>query len=268
MTGKRSVPGAGAAALAALAVLAAAAGCTSLFAGKAEIPERRRFIIEGEPLRLDLPLSERPYELKVQIDRFDISRFYERDQIVFRLSPHEIRDERYNLWAVRPSEMITSAVSDYLRGADLITDLRPDFLDVDPEFTLTGTIDAIERFDSGDRWWARLDGSLQLLDGEGRIFWQHDFDPNEVEVFERDMNYTVQGMNEILRRNMTEAIRSLDRALLIRKASAEGRDLAGLLAEEGGKSEAAPAGDGKEEVPRETGDYVVVPGKPAPQGGR
>ena len=261
MTADRSLP---AAALALLALLAAA-GCTSLFAGKAEIPERRKFIIEGEPLGLSLPLSERPYELKVQIERFSISRFYERDQIVFRLSPQEIRDDRYNLWAVRPSEMITNAVSDYLRGAELITDLRPDFLDVDPEFTLTGTIDAIERFDSGDRWWARLDGSLQLLDGEGRIFWQHSFDPNEVEVFESDMAYTVQGMNQILRQNMTDAIRSLDRALLIRKASAEGRDLTGLLEEEGGKGVAAPAGDGKEEVPRETEDYVVVPGKPSPQ---
>ena len=265
MTARRPIPGAAAAAL---LVLLAAGGCSSLFAGKAEIPDRRKFIIEGEALRLGLPLSERPYELRVQVERFAIARFYERDQIVFRLSPEEIRDDRYNLWAVRPSEMITNAVTGYLRSANLFTDLRPDFLDEAPEFTLTGTIDAIERFDSGDRWWARLDGSLQLVDGEGRIFWQHGFDPNEVEVFERDMVFTVQGMNQILRQNMTDAVRSLDRALLIRKASAEGRDLTGLLQQENGNGPAVSTEEQAEEVARETGDYVVVPGKPAPQGDR
>ncbi len=261
----RSSCGRGAAVL--LALLAAG-GCSSLFAGKAEIPERRKFIIEGQPLPLKLPFSERPYEMKVQIERFAISKFYERDQIIYRLSPEEIRDDRYNLWAVRPSEMITNAVAGYLRGAGLFTDFRPDFLDVAPEFTLTGTIDAIERFDSGDRWWARLDGSLKLVDGEGRIFWQHRFAPNEMEVFERDMVFTVQGMNQILLQNMIEAIRSLDRALLIRKASAEGRDLTGLLEEEGGNGVAVMTEDETEEVPRETEDYIVVPGKLAPQGDR
>ena len=264
-----AVPGNRGLGVAALLVLLAASGCSSLLAGKAEIRERRKFIIEGQSLRLNLPFSERPYELKVQIERFAISRFYERDQIVYRLSPEEIRDDRYNLWAVRPSEMITNAIADYLRSANLFTDLRPDFLDVAPELTLTGTIDAIERFDSGDRWWSRLDGSLQLVDGEGRIFWQHRFAPSEVEVFEADMTFTVQGMNEILRRNMIDAIRSLDRALLIRKASAEGRDLTGLLEEEG--NAAAPVSTEEEatpETPRETEDYIVVPGKLAPQGGR
>ncbi len=253
-------------AAAALLALLAAGGCSSLLAGKAEVPDRRKFIIEDKALRLDLPLSERPYELKVQIERFDISKFYERDQIVFRLSPEEIRDDRYNVWAVRPSEMITDAVAGYLRAANLFTDLRPDFLDEAPEFTLTGTIDAIERFDSGDRWWARLDGSLQLVDGEGRIFWQHRFDPNEVEIFERDMVFTVQGMNQILRQTMIDAVRSLDRALLIRKASAEGRDLTGMLHQENGNGSAGSTGERAEEVPRETEDYVVMPGKPAPRG--
>ena len=252
-------------AAAALLALLPAAGCTSLFAGKAEVPERRKFIIGDETLRLNLPLSERPYELKVQIERFDIAKFYERDQIVFRLSPEEIRDDRHNLWAVRPSEMITNAVTGYLRSANLFTDLRPDFLDEAPEFTLTGTIDAIERFDSGDRWWARLDGSLQLVDGDGRIFWQHRFDPNEVEVYERDMVFTVQGMNQILRQNMADAVLSLDRALLIHKASAEGRDLTGLLQQENGNGHAFSTEKEAEEVPRETEDYVVMPGKPSPQ---
>jgi ABC-type uncharacterized transport system auxiliary subunit len=250
--------------LSVLAVLAVGA-CSSLLGGKAEVRERSKWILEGRALRLSLPHSERPYELKVQVERFAISRFYDRDQIIYRLDKHEIRDDRYNLWAVRPREMLTNAVADYLRGARLFTDLREDFLDTAPDFTLTGTIDAIERFDSGDRWWGRLDGTIQLIDNAtGRIFWVHRFDPNEVEVFEPDMAFTVEGMQEILGRNMAEAIRSLDRHLLIRKASNEGRDLTALLDERNGAAAESTEVDTTQEIPRETDDYVVVPGKLAP----
>ena len=81
------------------------------------------------------------------------------------------------------------------------------------------------------------------------------------------MVFTAQGMNQILRQNMIDAVRSLDRALLIRKASAEGRDLTGLLEEES-NGVVLVTGDETEEIPRETEDYLVVPGKPAPQGDR
>ena len=250
----------------AVLALAATWGCSQLLGGRAELRERRKFIIEAEPLRLNLPGSERPYQLRVQIERFAVSRLYERDQIIFRLTPEEIRDDRYNLWAVRPSDMVTNAVADYLRQTRLFTDLREDFLNATPDFTLTGTIDAIERFDSGDRWFARLSVTMQLVDRQNQIFWQYQFAPDdEVEVYDPDMVYTVQAFRDLLRQNMAKAIRSLDRALLLRKASLEGRDLSGLVDLRNGDGGGESTVSDSVVVPKDTPDYLIVPGKQAPE---
>lgn len=249
-----------------LLVLAGTWGCTQLLGGRAEIRDRRKFIIEAVPARLNLPASERPYQLRVQIDRFSVSRLYDRDQIIFRLTPEEIDDDRYNQWAVRPGNMITSAIADYLRRARLFTDVREDFLNTTPDLTLTGTIDAIERFDSGDRWFARLDVTMQLVDRQNQIFWQHRFDPEETEVYDEDMVFTVQAFRDLLRQNMERAITSLDRALLIRKMSLEGRDPTALLEGHNNRDTRTEAvTKDTAEVPLETSDYRIVPGKLVPE---
>lgn len=246
-----------------LLTLAASWGCTQLLGGRAEIRDRRKFIIEAEPARLNLPNSERPYQLRVQIDRLSVSSLYNRDQIIFRLTPEEIDDDRFNQWAVRPADMITSAVADYLRRAGLFTDVRDNFLNTTPDFTLTGTINAIERYDSGDRWFGRLDITMQLVDRQNQIFWQHRFDPDEIEVYDSDMVFTVQALRELLRLNMERAITALDRALLYRKASLEGRDLSGLLEDNGNGVEESQ--DDTTRIPLETLDYRILPGKLAPK---
>ena len=86
---------------AAIALAAACASCTSLIGGKAEIRENRKFIIESAPLSLSLPNSERPYALHVEVGKFDVSRLYDRNQIVLRQSAEEIREKAYHSWAVR-----------------------------------------------------------------------------------------------------------------------------------------------------------------------
>jgi ABC-type uncharacterized transport system auxiliary subunit len=248
----------------ALLTLVTAWGCTQLL-GAAEIRDRRKFIIEAEPLRLDLPASERPYQLRVQIDRFSVSRLYERDQIIFRLTPEEIDDDRYNSWAVRPGDMITNAVAEYLRRAGMFTDMREDFLNTTPDLTLTGTINAIERFDSGDRWFAHLDVTIQLVDRQNKIFWRHRFDPNEIEVYDPDMVFTVQALRGLLRQNMGTALKSLDLALLIRKASLEGRDLTDLLQSNSNGNGTKVATPDTAQIPMETEDYRIFPGNLVPE---
>ena len=251
--------------LAAVLLVTGVCGCSQLLGARAEVRERRKFIIEADRLRLDLPRSERPYEMRVQIERFSVSRFYDKDQIVFRLTPEEIRDDRYNSWAVRPSEMVTNTVADYLRRTRLFTDLRDTFLDATPDYTLTGTIDAIERFDSGDRWYARLAATLQLVDRQHQIFWQYRFQPTEVEVFDADMASTVRALRDLLRMNMEQAIGSLDRALLIRKTSLAGGDVNALLEPPLPGMVPGATGADTSGTPRETQDYIIVPGKLLPE---
>ncbi|MEE2657209.1 MAG: ABC-type transport auxiliary lipoprotein family protein [Candidatus Latescibacterota bacterium] len=244
-----------------------ASACTQLLGGRTEIRQRRKFMIGAVPLRVSPTLSERPYELKVQIDRLEVSRLYDRNQLVYRLAPEEIRDDEYNTWAIRPSEMVTDAVTTYLKEASLFTDIRQEFLDSAPDLTLTGTLNAIERLDSGDRWFARLDITLQLVDRQNKIFWQMDFAPNEQEVYDPDLVFSVQAMKELLRENMRRAIIEIDRRLLIRKIQNDpGRDLAAVLEAGNGKFATAEAvTEATEEIPRETSDYYIIRGKLVPE---
>ena len=255
----------------ALAVLSAGlAGCGGLLGGKAEIRQHRRFIIEAEPLSLNLPYSQRPYAFKVEIGAFEVSRLYDQEKIVFRLSPQEIEDDRYHRWAVRPGDMITDAVEQYIRDAHLFTDIRQEFVDTRPDFTLTGTVKAIERFDSGNLWYARLVMSVQVVDKRNEIFWgPREFDSGLEQVYLEDFSHTVVTLSRRLRRNMAEVIRELDIRFLTRKLQEQGLPFAHLLdrpneGENGiGDSGQAVADTASSSLAPHP-DYEIIPGKAVP----
>ncbi len=240
-------------------------GCAQLIGGKTVVPETRKFIVEAETIRLSLPHSERPYPYRVAIEKFAVSRVYDKNQIVFRLSPHEMREDRYHRWAVRPSEMITDAVEAYLNmNPALFIDISQQFLDVEPDFSLRGTVKAIERFDSGDVWIARLAMSMQLVDRNNRVVWHVEFD-DEQQVYLEDFSHTVETIRKILRTRMERYIRELDRHFLIQKLQSEKRPYEFLLDEEVMEElEAAPA-DSADAAPTSNPDYEIVPGKLAPE---
>jgi len=255
--------------------LAAAAwvawGCSGLIGGKTVIPERRKFILQPMAARLSLANSERPYPYKVQIEKFAVSRLYDRDQIVFRLSPEEIREDRWHVWAVRPSEMITDAVEQYLKDAHLFTDIRQEFLDASPDFTFTGTVKAIERYDSGDQWYAVLTITMQLVDRHSEVIWQRSFGAergDERRVYIADFTHTVVAMKEQLRTYMEEAIREIDLQVHIRMLQEAGLSIDDLLDASNGVT-AAPADTadtGPEgRVPGSHPHYEIIPGKLTPE---
>lgn len=252
-------------ALALVVAALGAAACSSLVGGKAKIPERRKFIIEAAPLRLSLPNSARPYAHRLEVQEFAVSRLYDRDQIVFRLSPEEIREDRWHVWAVRPSQMITDAVEQYMRDARLFTDIRQEFLDTAPDFTFSGTVNAIERFDSGDQWYARLAMTMQLVDRGNEVIWRRTFGEQPEQVYNPDFGHTVEAMKERLRRYMAQAIPEIDLQIHIRMLQEQGEPYEHLLAVGTGEAMAAPdttAAEGS--IPGAHPHYEIIPGRLTP----
>ena len=247
---------------AAIPFLAACASCTSLIGGKAEIRENRKFIIESGQLELNLPNSERPYALHVEVGKFDISRLYDRNRIILRKSAEEVRDMAYHSWAVRPSEMITDAVEGYLKEARLFTDIRQDFVDVIPEYRITGTVKSLERLDSGDQWYANFRLSVQLVDGRNEVVKRWDFDDEAERVYHRDFVHTVSAFNELLRRFMYRVVRDMDHMFLIRKLQRENRPYQHILDVPNGRA-AATADTAVSDTTRDAPhpDYDIIPGK-------
>jgi len=243
-------------------------GCSGLIGGKTKIPERRKFILQPMSSRLSLPNSKRPYPYKVQIEKFAVSRLYDRDQIVFRLSPEEIREDRWHVWAVRPSEMITDAVEQYLKDARLFTDIRQEFLDARPDFTFAGTIKAIERYDSIDQWYALLTIPMQLVDRHNEVIWQRNFGAQPRRVYNADFSHTVVAMKEQLRMYMEQAIRDIDLQVHIRMLHDAGQPYEHLQRATNGET-AAPADTAvaapEGRIPGTHPHYEIIPGRLAPE---
>ena len=163
-------------------LLSTSSGCSGLLGSKVKLRPQRTFKLAVEPRRLNTPESQRPYAFKVEVGEFGVSRLFDSNQIVFRLSAEKIKNDDEHRWAVRPSRMITDAVEQYVEDARLFTVLSQN-LD-DPDYTLTGTIKAIERVDSGNLWYAHLDMSIQLLDRVNQVVWARDFNREPEQVYQ------------------------------------------------------------------------------------
>ena len=242
-------------------------GCAQLIGGKTDIPARRKFIIEATPQPLDLPGSKRPYPYRVQVERLAVSGQYDQNQIVFRLSDYELKDDRWNIWSVRPSQMLTDAVERYIGQANLFIRTSQEFLDERPDYILTGTVKAIERFDSGDLWFAHLAMSLKLVNQEtNEVFWSREFD-EKPRVYNEDMAYTVETLHQILRNQMQQAIRDIDFKFL------------NMIRQKKGTPLEVPARPSGQPLAGDTArtdttlntlyapnlDYEIIPGKQAPE---
>lgn len=84
------------------------------------------------------------------------------------------------------------------------------FFERRPDYVLSGSIKAIERFDSGDLWAAHLVMRMELVrQADGKVIWQTDFD-DEKQVFSPAMVHTVSALSVILGQQMKTAIESID----------------------------------------------------------
>ena len=253
--------------LLALTLIIALNGCAQLIGGKTEIPERRKFTLVNHPLRLALKGSKRPYPFSVQVQKFVVPGIYDRDQIVFRLSEYEIKDDKYHLWANRPSKMLTDIVGQYLNNATLFTQISQEYLDKRPDYILSGTVKAIERFDSGDLWYAHLSMSLKLVDTKtSEVFWTREFDERP-RVFFKDMAYSVEALSHILHEQMGQSISEMDFKFLNKMRQVEGQSIEEIAMEPEGQSpEITQArNDTLHHLFAPNPDYEIIQGKLAPE---
>jgi ABC-type uncharacterized transport system auxiliary subunit len=69
-----------------------------------------------------------------------------------------------HLWAVRPADMITDLIFRHLEDVRLVDAITRRLDERSPDFELSGTILAIEEFNSGDQWFAHLRISFVMTD--------------------------------------------------------------------------------------------------------
>ncbi len=219
-------------------------GACSTILGTKTIRQQRKFTLIAQPLRLPAGVSEKPYPVKVQLRKVEVSRLYDREQLLSRLSAFEVREDRWNVWASRPSDMFTNTIERYLADSGLFEQFGREFLDHRPDYVFEAAVSAIECFASEERSAAHLAISWRLVDQhDNKVFWSGRFDREEP-VYSRDIGAAVQVLSGILLDESERALREIDLRFLNGARLQRGQEALSSLELEG--SQLPSAGEDEE----------------------
>lgn len=179
-----------------------------------QIQVKNYYIISYNPSSTVPVVSKRPYPYSVQIGRFEVQRIFNRQNILYRFSPHQIQYYEFHHWAVRPDYMITDMVFRHIEASGLTNRVGIDFFETRPYFRIEGMVEALEKLDAGDLFFAHLAMTFKMLRvDDGTQVWEYSFDQRK-QIYQEEMVYTVRGLSSILQAQMNVIVSQLDSLFL------------------------------------------------------
>ncbi len=179
-----------------------------------KLPEKQYYIINYTPKSQNIPASQRPYPFSLQIGKFEVQRIFNRQNIIYRYSPNKIQYHELERWAVRPDYMIKDMVFKQLAASNLTNLVSLEFLDSRPDYRLEGTVEALEKYDAGDLFFAHLAMTFKMLDtDDGSQVWDYSFDRRK-QVYSVEMVHTIIGLSSIFQTEMDIVEGQLDSLFL------------------------------------------------------
>ncbi|OGS37652.1 MAG: hypothetical protein A2293_17210 [Elusimicrobia bacterium RIFOXYB2_FULL_49_7] len=184
-----------------------AAGCGTL-------PIKKYYLLNYIPTPPQARLNEAPYPFTLRLKEFSIEDAYARPQIVYRQSPYELQFYFYQVWAVKPAQMINDLVFKHLAAMNLIRAVvRRYDGGAKPDFELSGAIEAIDEYDSEEVWFAHMALRFRLTRlTDGRVIYTRRFD-NRKRVFQNNPQNVVKEMSAIMEFIMDQVVGDLDTIL-------------------------------------------------------
>ena len=193
-----------------LALAAALISCSF----RSSLPTKNYYILQYKPVITVPANSQRPYSCALQVGNFDVQPIFNRQNILYRFSPHQIQYYEVEQWAVRPDQMVTNLAFKHLEASGLTNRVGIDFFDMRPDYRIEGMIEAIEKYDAGDVFYAHLAMSMKMLRIEdGAQVWEYAYDQRK-QVYQPEMVYTVQALSTVFQTHMDIAIGQLDSLFL------------------------------------------------------
>lgn len=191
-----------------LIVICVFAGSCSWF--KTQVPFKHHYLLT---YTMPEPIANGKYPIAVRVKDFSISPTYNRSQLVFRYSPHELEYYNFRLWTDRPNLMISDLIRQTIAASGLFSSVTRKIGDKSPDFTFSGDIHAIEELDSDEQWFAHLAISFNLHRfSDDVVVWNYSFDERRP-VLVKDPRIVVRTLSEILQNQMSLILGELDRAM-------------------------------------------------------
>ena len=173
------------------------------------IPEIHYYLIDY-PVTPTTGKSEPVHQITLGIERFNAAPLYEEERLVYRDSPYEGKYYHYHRWITSPEVMITDKVTEQLAASNLFQQVVPfpKFSQVD--YILHGTIKALEEWDEGNQWYARVQIAFELVDLKTRqIVWQRTIEEKNL-VAQKIPAEIVKGINLGVQQCIEEAQKELN----------------------------------------------------------
>lgn len=169
-----------------------------LIAGCSKPIMKQYYLLNYQPDQLTNRIQDKPYPFTIRFKPFEIEKAYSKPNIVFRKSPYELEYYGYRHWAVRPKDMLTDLIYSHLESIDLVQNtVRRLDEKGKPDYELSGTILAIEEYDSDDTWFAHLSIRMTLVRlSDGEIIYNRLFDQRKI-VEMHDPLYVVRTLSEL-----------------------------------------------------------------------
>ena len=173
------------------------------------IPEMHYYLIDY-PIPVKNDNAEPTHQIVLGVKRFEATPLYREERLVYRDSPYEGKYYHYHRWIATPEEIITEKVIEQLSASNLFEQVVafPKYSQVD--FVLHGTIKAIEEWDEGDQWYARVQIAFELESKiKNQIIWQKTIEKKNV-VPHKSPAEVVKGINMSVQQCITEIEQELD----------------------------------------------------------
>lgn len=179
-----------------------------------KVPLKQYYVLNYLPSSTRERLSPAPYHCNVRLRMFNVEEAYTKPQIVYRQSPFKLQYYVYRVWAVSPERIITDLLHKHLMTANLVSNVVRRLDEGHrPDYEITGTVEAIEEYDSEELWFAHLAMRINIIRlSDGRIMYSRRFDHRK-RVFEQEPEYVVREMSSLVEFIFTQLIHDFDSIL-------------------------------------------------------
>jgi uncharacterized lipoprotein YmbA len=171
-----------------------------------KVPIKQYYVLNYVPAPQKTASTNVAFPVTLRLKDLDIEDAYSRPQIVYRQSPYELRYYNYKLWAIKPARMVTDLIQKHIASANLASRIMRRYDEGTlPNYELSGTVEALEEYDSDQLWFAHLAMRLILTRvSDGKVLYTQEFD-NRKKVYQYSADAVVQELSTILEYQMNQA---------------------------------------------------------------
>jgi len=194
----------------AMVALVLLSGCSLLFNRGAKSQETHKYILDYKPTLSAARKQRGAWPVSVRMVNFNVAQAYQRNEIVYRQSEHEMHYYDFELWAVKPEYVISDMVFRHWNESKLFRELNRSVGTEEAEYILQGDLISLEEVDVGKEWFSHLALTMQLRDSQtAAVLWSRSWDTRN-KVSKHDAAAVVNELSLMLQAVMDEAVADMD----------------------------------------------------------